>query len=628
MQNRRPGLLFLGLLATSIVPTFSADYGSIVQADSPSAYWRLGETSGATVQDSAGSHNGTATAVAYGRPGAIANDNDTALGFDGASSLVEVPYSPELNTSAFSLECWAKPGLEEAGTIMASYDSAGGFDLNAFYVTSTWNVSMEGPSPTFLNSRRILANQWNHLVVTYNGSNACLYVNGVLTATRAGATYSPNISAPITFGMPTSTPNPNAAFMGDLDEVAVYDHALSADRVAVHYVVGKYGSNVPPLIIREPMAQEVTMGSPVVLQAYACGDPLPAYQWFKDGVLLPGATRSSFALSRASYSDNGVYSVAVENSLGTTNSQPAKLAVMPPPLFCNLTNSLVLHLKFDGDYFDSSGRTNHGTPKGTPALVAGRIGSGALRYNTDVAAGIYNYVTLGTPADLQFSTNVNFSIAYWVRFTGTPGDLPFLCNSVGSFDRQGFAFAPSYNEGGWSWSLVPFGGNGFAFIPVYGEPGSINDGQWHHLLHSFDREGEGVTYLDGVRVHSTCIILPTVLSLSRTSAVNIGQDATGRYRESGQIDIDDLGVWRRALSPYEAECVYSVAKNYGQSFDSYGPVALHIQGSASDVEIIWQAGRLETANDIAGPWEPVADATPPYCRITENGLARFYRVRL
>jgi len=87
-------------------------------------------------------------------------------------------------------------------------------------------------------------------------------------------------------------------------------------------------------------------------------------------------------------------------------------------------------------------------------------------------------------------------------------------------------------------------------------------------------------------------------------------------------------VWRRALSPYEAECVYSVGKNYGQSFDSYGPVALRIQSSGGGVEIIWQAGQLETADGIYGPWEPAADATPPYCRISEKMLARFYRVRL
>jgi len=39
----------------------------------------------------------------------------------------------------------------------------------------------------------------------------------------------------------------------------------------------------------------------------------------------------------------------------------ASLAVSPYPQFANLTNELVLHLKFDGDVQDSSGRTNHGT---------------------------------------------------------------------------------------------------------------------------------------------------------------------------------------------------------------------------------------------------------------------------
>jgi hypothetical protein len=486
---------------------------------------------------------------------------------------------------------------------------------------------MQGSSGPDLLSRRIEANQWNHIVGTYDGSNACLYVNGVLCATQARATYHPNISAPITFGMITSDPCPCFAFVGDLDEAAVYDHALSAERVVVHYVAGKFGSNVPALISREPLAQEVTVGSPTVLAAYANGDPEPSFQWYKDGVLLAGATLSSYALSHASYSDNGFYSVAVANGLGATNSQPVKLAVKPPPLFCNLTNGLVLHLKFDGDHLDGSGRANHGTPVGAPAFVAGRIGSGALHYNTDVTAGVYNFVTLGTPADLQFGTSVDFSVAYWVRFTGTPGDLPFLCNSVGSLTCDGFAFAPSYNAGGWAWSLA-LEGNGSVTINRGGGPGSINDGQWHHLLHSFDREGEAVTYLDGVRVDSTCIVLRTNVTLTGSTPVNVGQDATGRYPESAEVDIDDLGVWRRALSAYEAECVYSVGKNYGRSFDSYGPVALRIQSSGGDAEIIWQAGVLESADDIYGSWEPVADATPPYCRIPENGLARFYRVRL
>lgn len=628
------GLLFVVLVAVTTPSALAADYRSLVLADSPAGYWRLGEASGSTVQDLAGSHTGTGTAVEFGRPGAIANDSDTALGLDGANSFVEVPFSPALNPPAFSIECWARPTAAKAGRVICSLDALGGYEFAAYWTSWIWLfcAADSGTSRFLKESTRISMGEWTHLVATGNGSNLCFYVNGFLAATSVLGHHTPNTSAPLRFGLGSSDSSPSLwAFQGDLDEVAVYDHALPPDRVLVHYGVGKYGTNLAPVLVREPSPQTVNVGSPAALEAHAYGDPAPAFQWYKDGVAIPGATTSTFALSATTYADTGVYWLAAQNSLGSTNTQPVRLAVMPPPLFCNLTNGLVLHLKFDGDCGDSSGRANHGTPVRGPGFVPGQIGSGALHYKTDVATGVSNFVTLGTPADLQFSSNVNFSVAYWVRFNGTPGDLPFLCNTVDSFgsDCEGFAFAPSYKRGGWSWSLVLLGGGvTWTKFPIYGTDGSVNDGQWHHLLHSFDREGEGVTYLDGVRVHAQIMVAATTATLSSTRPVNIGQDTTGRYPESGEADIDDLGVWRRALSPYEAECVYLVGKNCKRSFDFYGPVNIQIQSSVAGVEIIWQAGVLETANGISGPWEPVAGAVAPYCRIPANGSKQFFRVRL
>jgi hypothetical protein len=380
------------------------------------------------------------------------------------------------------------------------------------------------------------------------------------------------------------------------------------------------------------LAQDVIVGRPAVLVANVYGDPGPGFQWSKDGSLIPGATRSSFTLSSASYSDTGFYSVAIENSLGSTNTEPVKLSVLPPPRFCQLTNGLVLHLKFDGDYLDSSGRANHGTPVGVPQFVSGRIGPGALHYKTDTGSAVYDYVTLGRPNDLEFSSNRNFTVSYWARFTGTPGDLPFFCNSRDSLTKPGFAFAPSYKEGSWAWTLcATFSSStssGWVNSMGFGEPGSINDGEWHHLLHSFDREDVGVTYVDGIQVHSISVVFRAEATINQPGAVNIGQDTTGRYAEYGEADIDDLGVWRRALSPSEAECVYLVAKNHGLSFDSYGPVTILIDHSAAGLGVIWQAGLLEAADDVSGPWEPVPGATAPYYRMPVNGTQKFYRARL
>src|SRR5207249_4550198 len=117
---------------------------------------------------------------------------------------------------------------------------------------------------------------------------------------------------------------------------------------------------------------------------------------------------------------------------------------------------------------DSTGRGNNGTAHGAISFVAdGQLGQG-LHYFTDTSAASSNYVSLGVRPDLQFSSNVNFSVAYWVRLplNAEPGDLPFLCNAVYSTFSPGYTFAPSYKLGGWAWSLNATG--------IYGADNIIN----------------------------------------------------------------------------------------------------------------------------------------------------------
>src|SRR5207244_1444933 len=155
-------------------------------------------------------------------------------------------------------------------------------------------------------------------------------------------------------------------------------------------------------------------------------------------------------------------------------------------------------------------------------------------YRTDVAGGSYNYVTLGVRPDLQFGTTADFTVAYWIRTptNAVTGDLPFLCSSQFSFSDRGITFAPTYLGSGWSWSLNAVG--------VYGGP-DINDGRWHHLVHSFERAGFARTYLDGV----LAAVRPGGygVDVNTGAPLNIGQSASGTYPESGQADIDDLGIW-------------------------------------------------------------------------------------
>jgi hypothetical protein len=233
-----------------------------------------------------------------------------------------------------------------------------------------------------------------------------------------------------------------------------------------------------------------------------------------------------------------------------------------------------------------------------------------------------DYVSLGTPPDLQFGSNVNFSISYWVRFSGTPGDLPFFCNAVNAFNNPGYTFAPSYQMGGWSWGLGD--ANSVNFIGIYGDQ-LINDGSWHHLVHTFDRAGSGKTYLDGIFVDTRSVVGAGDLNTGEETA--IGQDPTGGYPEPADFDIDDIGVWRRVLTDFEVKAIFSAGQE-GTSFDTFGPVTLAIANDAGKIQLLWQAGTLFEAPTALGPWGPVTGATPPYYQVTPGAGNKFYRVRL
>src|SRR5208282_3451679 len=149
----------------------------------------------------------------------------------------------------------------------------------------------------------------------------------------------------------------------------------------------------------------------------------------------------------------------------------ALLTVLPIPTNAaqlNLTNGLVLHLPFDGNYKDISGRNNNGTNVGATTFFSpGAIGASALSYSS-TAGGPYNYVTLGVRPDLQFSSNIDFTVSYWIQQPSgsTFTNLPFFTDAIGSTAGiqalgGGFAFAPyqtASTAGGWSWAAGSTGG--------------------------------------------------------------------------------------------------------------------------------------------------------------------------
>ena len=86
-----------------------------------------------------------------------------------------------------------------------------------------------------------------------------------------------------------------------------------------------------PEITADPQSQTVMESSTVTFKVTAFGAQPLAFQWFCNGAVLTNATNSSLVLGSVTTNEAGLYSVIVSNSFGTTNSQPAALAVNPAP---------------------------------------------------------------------------------------------------------------------------------------------------------------------------------------------------------------------------------------------------------------------------------------------------------
>jgi hypothetical protein len=417
----------------------------------------------------------------------------------------------------------------------------------------------------------------------------------------------------------------NRWFNGSIDEVVVYDRALSPAEIANLDLLGSAGP-VAPRIVQQPASQTVYAGKSAVFNVGALGALPLAIQWQHAGTNLPGATSPTLTIPSAYYTDTGNYSAVITNSMGSSNSVTAALTVLAPPTFVNLTNDLVLHLTFDGDYLDSSGRGNDATPQGTPgpAFVPGKLGQ-AVSLSTVSASSIFNYVTFGaTLPDFVFGASDSFSVAFWVNFTSWQNDLPMIGNAVGSTYQAGWVFAQDQNK--IELSLVNANSSAtYIADPVAGSP-IISDGLWHNIVGVIDRGSQTASvYVDGGLAGSFSIA--GMDTLDTGTALTIGQNPNGDYKTDGAGSFDDVGIWRRALTPAEAEAIYMVGQQ-GRSFDTYGPVILSLRKAGNDLELVWQTGTLlSSTTGVLGTYNPVPGASAPYYRITPGPASTFYRVK-
>jgi hypothetical protein len=216
------------------------------EARLPIVHWRFDEGEGDTAYDSAGDHDGTVYGAQW-TEGMI----DGALDFDGHNDYVDFGDIDELEfgDEDFSVSFWfntAGPHDDGGGggKIVSKYNYGTGrqwaFTQKQFYEGRIyWYTSPDGSTREDLISEGSeYENEWVHVVGVREGATKLLYIDCVLDNTGPTDGVITGKSTKVLVGAFQDPSHTFNFFNGKIDDVRVYNRALSAEEIEEFCVGG------------------------------------------------------------------------------------------------------------------------------------------------------------------------------------------------------------------------------------------------------------------------------------------------------------------------------------------------------------------------------------------------------
>jgi hypothetical protein len=300
------------------------------------------DTASSSASDSSGNANhGSVSGSSWTSGGRYGG----ALSFDGVNDWVTIPHSPSLNASnAITFEAWVKPAstrswqtvaLKESspGHVYALYSVGGAAGPEAQVVTGALRAARA--------TQTLAAGVWTHLAMTYDSSRLRIYVNGDQAVSVQVSGAIPGSTGALRLGG-------NAVwgewFSGSIDEVRVYDRALSAAELQSDMSTPIGGSAPPPADTIAPTApSNVTITSrtqtSVALSWQASSDNLgvSGYGRYSNGSIVSSGTGTAYTFGGLTCGSSYTFGVDAYDAAGNRSTQSTVTAATiacstsPPP---------------------------------------------------------------------------------------------------------------------------------------------------------------------------------------------------------------------------------------------------------------------------------------------------------
>ncbi len=231
-------------------------YAKAVVDSKPIAFWRLGEIDGKISADAIGKHHAIyEDGVALYLPGPRGNGlnqqprGNRAAHFASGRVAAKVPKLG----ATYSVECWVWNGFPNSDRAVTGYFFSRGADgavnvagdhlgIGGNYMNHGWDGKLllfnGNDRDEALIGRTVLETRtWQHVAFVRNGKHVTVYLNGNSEPEIEGE-LEPTFADSEDFFLGGRN-DQMFGLEGRLDEVALYDRALTADEVAAHYASAK-----------------------------------------------------------------------------------------------------------------------------------------------------------------------------------------------------------------------------------------------------------------------------------------------------------------------------------------------------------------------------------------------------
>ncbi|PLX21290.1 hypothetical protein C0584_03125 [Candidatus Parcubacteria bacterium] len=201
--------------------------------DGPDMDWA---STTAEVLDSSGyGYNGDLT----GSYKAVRGKLGQGMHFNGTDTCIDLGTDFDISSMPFTISAWVYPeNISDWGQIFSKRDGYGASSMRFnLAVTSVGSLVYQTGTEARDTTYDLPLNQWTHIALVPSSINTLLYVNGDLTNTVASTTLGTDAASVVNIG---ATDNCSDDFFdGSLDEIRIFNYALSASEIKSLYQSGK-----------------------------------------------------------------------------------------------------------------------------------------------------------------------------------------------------------------------------------------------------------------------------------------------------------------------------------------------------------------------------------------------------